>query len=274
MKNPTHLAGAWKQFAGLSAAVLLAHTVSAVTLTFNTAADYDNNFYEVANGGDLTASVANGYLYKSNGTATSAIYNTHSTGALTAGAGGTTGGTPIDTFGDFTIEATFSSSQLAAASTGIGFFTKINGGVGYAALFRLTSATTADFRLYEPASPLSLGTQIGSDQTITRTSGSFATNSFYIARLTVTDVGTNVRFEASIWTTTGTQLGNTITLTDTTSAIIGLGEVGIRAGSSASHNLQIDSFSISAIPEPSSYALLASGGALFVALLRRNRTQR
>jgi len=273
--RPLHVVSTWKRLAGLSAAVLLAHTATAATLTFNTNADYDNNFYEVAgaNGGDLGTN-ASGYLNKINGTATSAVYNTHATGGV-GGAGGTAGGTPLDTFGDFTIQATFRVSTLEAAGTSIGFFTKINDTAtsGYAALFRLTSTSQADFRLFDTAALSTVGTPIDPlpAQTI---AGAFAVNTYYIAKLTVTDVGANVRFDASLWTAGGSQIGSTVTLTDTSSAVAGLGQVGLRVGSGQFTTVQIDNFSVNAIPEPNTFALFASGGALCVALLRRKRTQR
>lgn len=261
---------AWKRFTWMSAAVLIAHTAIAATLTFDTNADYDSNFYEVANGGDLGTN-ASGYLNKVNASATSAVYNTHATGG-SGGLGGTAGGTPRDTFGDVTLQATFRSSVLDA-STSLGFFTKINEATtsGYAAIVRLTSATTADFRLFDTAALSAVGTQIGTTQNFT---GSFAANIYYLFKLTVTDDGANVKFDASLWTNGGSQIGSTITLSDTTSAVTGLGQVGMRLGSAASSNLHVNDFSVAAVPEPSTYVLFASGSALFAAaLLRRKRTQ-
>jgi hypothetical protein len=272
MNTPTNPRdSAWKRFAWISALSLMAYTANAATLTFNTNADYDNNFYEVANGGDLGTN-ASGYLNKVNGTATSAVYNTHATGG-SGGAGGTAGGTPIDTFGDVALEATFRVSALETTGTGIGFFSKINDDAtsGYAAIFRLTGTNTADFRLFDTAALTAVGTQIGTTQTIT---GAFAVNTYYIAKLTATDVGANVRFDASLWTAAGVQIGSTVTLTDTTSAVTGLGQVGLRVGSGQFTTVQINDFSVTAIPEPNTFALIASSGALCIALLRRKRTQR
>lgn len=274
MKTPPSLRDStWKRFAGISAALLLAHTATAATLTFNTIADYDNNFYEVANPNDLgTNTTPGGYLNKINGTATSAVYNTHATGG-TLGQGGTAGGTPIDTFGDVTLQASFMHTGNAIdGSTGLGFYTKISNDAssGYTAIVRILNSTTADFRVFDTAALSTVGTLLGT-QTFT---GTFAKDTYYIFKLTVTDVGANVRFDASLFTNGGTQIGSTLTMTDTTFAVTGLGQVGLRAGSGANSILQIDNFSVtSAIPEPSSYTLLASGGALCVALLRRKRTQ-
>jgi len=267
---------AWRRLAWMFAVGLIAQSVSAATLTFTTNADYDNNFYEVSNAADLGTS-ASGYLNKVNTSATSTVYNTHATGG-SGGLGGTTAGTPLDKFGDVTLQASFSAGVLESSSTSVGFFTKINDAAttGYLAVVRLTSATTADFRLFDTASLSSVGTQIGSTQTFT-TAGSFATNTFYIFKLAVTDVGLNVQFDASLWTTGGSQIGSTITATDTTSAVTGLGQVGLRLGSSGTSgsNIHFDDFSVTAIPEPGTYALFASVSVLFVAgLLRRKRTQR
>lgn len=262
---------AWKQFVCISAAVLLVHTASAATLTFNTNADYDNNFYEVANPGDLATSVGNGYLNKVNSSATSAVYNTSATGG-SGGAGGTAGGTPLDKFGDVSLQATFGHfSNPLDGSTGVGFFTKINDTAtsGYVAIFRVLTATTADFRVFDTAALSTVGTLLGT-QTFT---GTFARDTYYIAKLTVTDVGANVRFDASLWTAADVQIGSTVTLTDNTSAVTGLGQVGLRVGSGQFTTVHVNDFSVNAIPEPSAYALFASGGALCVALLRRKRTK-
>lgn len=274
MNTPIHLRDrAWKRFASLSVAVLLAHTASAATLTFNSNADYDNNFYEVANPGDLGTNVS-GYLNKVNTSATSAVYNTHATGG-SGGAGGTTFGTPLDTFGDVKLQATFAhSTNSLDGSTGVGFFTKINdaGTSGYLTIFRVLSATTADIRVFDTAALSGVGTTLVTQNI---TGGTFAKDTYYIAKLTVTDEGANVKFDASLWTAADTLIsGSSVTITDTTTAVTGLGQVGLRAGSGASSSLRIDSFSVTAVPEPSTYALFASGGALCVALLRRKRTQR
>ncbi len=255
---------------------LMVQTVSAATIPFDTNAEYDNNFYEISNGGDLVRN-SGGYLNKVNTSATGVIYNTHATGG-SGGQGGTTAGTPLDKFGDVTIQASFSAGVLETSSTSVGFFTKINDAAttGYLAVIRLTSATTADFRLFDTASLSLVGTQIGTTQNFT-TSGSFAINTLYIFKLAVKDVGLNVQFDASLWTAGGSQIGSTITATDTSSAVTGLGQVGLRLGSSGTSgsNVHLDDFSVTAIPEPQTCALFAAGGVLFVAgLLRLKRTKR
>ncbi len=253
---------------GLSACVLTVPVAIAATVPFGSAEDYDSNFHEVANGA-LTTWNAAGYLQKSMVGATTAIYNTTAVGG-TAGSGGT--GVAVaanNTFADFTVQADFSMNSLSSANS-VGFYTKVNsaGSAGYVAIVRITSATTADFRLWDSDSTLAnsgVGTLL-STQTFT-TSGAFVANTFYTLTLQVKDVGNTVWFGASLSSVGGTQIGGTLTATDTTSAAIGAGQVAIRLG----ENMRLDNFSVAAIPEPGTAGLWLSGAALLVAGGRRRR---
>lgn len=258
-----------KPFIWASAFLLTMQAASAATLTFGTASDYDDNFHEITNGGMAVWS-AGGYVQKSTVGATTALYNTTATGG-TAGSGGT--GVAIaanDKFVDFTVQADFSVNALTSANS-IGFYTKVNdaGSAGYVAIVRMTSATTADFRLWDSNSTLSnsgVGTLL-STQTFT-TTGAFVANTFYTLKLDVKDVGGTVEFSASLSSVGGLQIGNTLTYTDMSSAATGLGQVGIRLG----ENMRLDNFAVTSIPEPGTVTLWVAGIVLtFAGIIRRRR---
>lgn len=253
------------------AAVFSAPAALAAVITFGSAADYDNNFYEVAAGSEV-AWKPGGFIERTtNGSATTAIYNTGSIGGV-SGSGGTAPGAALDKFNNFTVQADVKFTAIDVNNS-VGFYTKVDdaGASGYAAIIRLTSATTADFRLFDSSGALAtsgIGSQIGSTQFFTQM-GAFAANTAYTFKLSVVDVGTTVTFEASLWNTvSGTQIGSTLWETDNTSAVTGLGQVGFRLG----NKVQLDNFVVgAAIPEPGSMAMWAAGGVLFFASMARRR---
>jgi hypothetical protein len=202
------------------------------------------------------------------------IYNTTSITSGAAGSGGTSVGTANNnTFSNFSVQMDFAAEALNVGGNSLGFFTKVNGAEnsGYLAIFRLTSATTAEFRLWDSDSnPTSnaLGTLL--TPTVAPTiAGSFAAGTAYTFRLDVQDIGSTVQFTASVFAANGgAKIGDSIVISDTTAAVLGAGQVGLRLGSNSANSNFYDNFAINPIPEPSSLGLAALGGLL---ALRRKR---
>lgn len=260
----------------LSAIILTASAAShAATLTFDTASDFDNNFWSSETHGVVwQANSGNGRIAKSD-TPNSAhffIYNTTSTGG-SGGTGGTSASTTRNTFQNFIIQADYRTSNMGSAANGLGFWVKGNAAnnAGYFVLFRLSSASggggSADMRIYGPGSGSgSLGTQLDSGNFALTTS--VATSTDYTFRLQVEDVAGGVSFTGSMWNVlTGTQIGSNINYTHIDAgALTGAGQVGFRIGTGGSGNVSaFDNFSITPIPEPSAgvLALVAAAGAFF-----------
>lgn len=247
----------------------------AVTIAFNTAADYDNNFREYTNAASTGwVSSGGGRLEKGvENSATTMLYNTTATGG-SGGSGGTGVGTNNNnTFNNFTIQMDFSPESLVVGGNSLGFYSKLDAsGVGYAAIFRLTATGAADFRIYDSDSnattgALSNGATPVSSQSFT--GGSFTAGTSYTFKLSVEDIGSDVRFTGGIYdAVTGVQIGNSLTYTDTTSAVTGAGQVGLRLGSNTPASNFFDNFAVNPIPEPASALLGAIGGLV---LLRRKR---
>ncbi|HVJ46731.1 MAG TPA: hypothetical protein VM511_10125 [Luteolibacter sp.] len=262
---------------GLLLGLILPQAVSAALITFSADADYDANFREYG-----TAVSRNGtlnMLQKSGaaGGAVSAIYNTTATGG-TGGNGGTgVASVNNNTFSDFRIQMDFSAEALLAGGNSLGFFVKVNSAEnsGYLGVFRLTGANSADFRMFDSDSNPNgapSGTVLNSTTAFSGiTAGSITVGTFYTLRLDVQDVGGTVQFAASIFTQGGgTQIGNTITTTDTTSPVLGAGQVGLRMGTQGGTvgSNYFDNFSVEAIPEPQ-VAMLSLAGLAVVCIRRR-----
>lgn len=252
-------------FAAYSA---LAVSVSgqSVLIDFDTDADYDGNFVEAAPGNPSATRDAGGCLLKAAladaaATATSAIYDTGATGGG-AGSGGTTFSGTRDTFGGtagsgaFVIQADICyDGTLGSFGTSIGFYTKVPSGEasGYAGLFRLSSATGADFRLYDSdCGPRTA--RVGAVPKITQTigdlpPGTFGLGTFYTIRVKVEDVGDSVAFTASILTQAGKLIHEFDTIIDDTSPVLGSGQVGLRISNSTPNNgVRVDNFSVAPVP--------------------------
>jgi hypothetical protein len=267
----------------LALALFTAATSHAATITFDNAADFDNNFWSAASTRTTTwrGSETAGRIQRDGETsgADVFIYNTTSTGATTSGTGGTSASSSQNTFQDFIIQVDHRASTTGSAATSLGFWVKGNatGSAGYLVVFRLSSTTggtgDADMRIWGPNSTSAgaTGTALLTSTSIVPTS-TLASSTDYTFRLQVQDVAGGVNFIGSMWdVATGNQLGSDITYTHTgVNAITGAGQVGIRIGSGGGSSVSaVDNFSIEAIPEPSAAALglIAVAGAV----LRRRR---
>jgi hypothetical protein len=260
----------------VSASLAMAGAASALTIDFDNPADYDNNFYELTFPANAAWSGNNGGTLEkiSGNSATVAILNTTASGGI-AGSGGT-GASVLnnDIFSNPTMQADFATPALAVAGDSLGFFTKVNATAtsAYFAVFRMTGTGSADFRVFDTdtvnPSTGALGTTPVFAQNFTGIpAGSFATGTFYTFRLEVQDVGSNVQFTGFISTQGGAAIGNPVSFTDTTSPVLGAGQVGFRFGSSSPAITAYDNIIV--VPEPASGALLGMG--LLAGLLRRKR---
>jgi hypothetical protein len=258
----------------LSIALFVGASVSqAQIITFDTAASYDNNFAELKNG-SFVSWVSGGYLsltWVGAGVPAAAIYNSAASGG-TGGSGGTTINTPYNTFGGstpFTIQADYyqSNPQGGPAGTSFGFYVKASASStptsGYAAIFRLTD-TGADFRVFDSngnPSDSGVGTLLGT-QTF---SGGFSADTYYTLKLEVADIGSTVQFTGSIWNQGGSMITAFTSIVDSSSPVLGAGQVGFRWSNDGGSNTRIDNFGV--VPEPSTVGFLAAG--LTFGLFRR-----
>ncbi len=271
MKPPSHIIKSLLLLAGLATA----SSLSAAVIDFDVLSDYQNNFWSPI-GNSATSYDGTLQAIKRNTVGTTTlIYNTGSTGG-TGNLAGTAGGTPLDKFSSFTVQADFRASTTSANNS-IGFYTKLNdsGTSGYLGIFRLNNgAGSADFRLWSGADAtvtngIGTGTQVGA---ATGTFAATSVNTSYTVKLEVADIGGNVEFVASLWTIGGTQIGSSISYT-AVGGTIGDGQVGMRLNSNFTDTIRMDNFGITAttIPEPSTYAVLGGLAALGLAAVRRRR---
>lgn len=249
----------------LTAAV--AAPLKAAIYTFDTAPDFTNNFTAgAAPGTSIAWSNTNpfgNHVAKSEGTTNAGI------SILNTAAGSTT----------YTLKAdvAFSESVFIAASSSFGFLTNIGTDNGYLAIFRFTGTNTADFRIFEGtnATTGAVGTQVNTgtpNQTFTLSSGTWAQNTFYSFSLDVLNTGSAISFTGSILTTGGSVLGTFGIYNETTPLVsVSNTTVGFRMGVNAGQTVRMDNFSVTAIPEPSTYALLGGAGVLGLAMCVRRR---
>ncbi|TSJ77541.1 PEP-CTERM sorting domain-containing protein [Rariglobus hedericola] len=167
--------------------------------------------------------------------------------------------------------------------TSVGFITNITGGVGYLAVFRLNTTggvSTADFRIFKGAKTdgTSVGAQVGSTVTLNSASlnsAIFNSTTFYTISLNVNAVaGTSIGFTGSILDSSNSSIiGAFGTISDSTPTFGGT-SVALRLGTGGNNVMtSVDNLVLttSAVPEPSTYALLGGLGALGFVLSRRRR---
>lgn len=248
-----------------------------VNIGFNSAADYDNNFWISSSEKDLTWR-AGGYLTKDDGQSTSAyaIYNSHSTGGVN-GSGGIAGGASLDEFVNFRIQTDYRINSRNTGA-GMGFYVKANNDLtaGYLVLFRTSTASngtgSVDVRIWGPDSQGTdaLGTSLLNSTIIAPTSAT-TLDSWYTFRLDVLDLNGQVKFVSSMWDpTTNLQVGNSVEFIHAENAIMGAGQVGVRLRSGSGIVTSIDNFVVDSIPEPSGVLLGLAG--MTVLMARRKRT--
>jgi hypothetical protein len=284
-------------FSGFASSLVSA----AVMVGFDTHASYDTQFVETANGSTVSRA-SGGYLVQpSTSNATALFYNPGASGG-TGGGGGTTfassrakfGGTA--TSGGFTVQADIYSTGMNQAGVSFGFYVKANDGAApvtaasqptaaYAGLFRLydNAQTTAarrgaNFRLYDTGDPNSasvgnlLTTENGSSGVYSGAlPTSLAASTWYTIKLDVIDRAQSVDFTPSIWTQGGTLIHRFATLSDSSAAILGAGQVGLRIASSglpSQGEIRVDNFGITTVPEPT---VLTLGAIIGATALRRRR---
>jgi hypothetical protein len=233
----------------------------AVTHTFDTATDYTNNFTNIHSSTNTALAWDAGTVLQS-GTSNGASIAYYNTPLVTP---------------DFTLQVDARLSAITNLSANsVGLLTQVSGNTGYATIFRINSATTADVRIFEGGAYAtgSVGTQSSPNSTITLTGGNtFSVNTFYTFKLDVLNTGTAITFTTSILTTGGTLLGTFTSFTDTTPTNVTATGLGIRQGIEGNQQTRLDNFVLttSAIPEPSTYAFLGGASVLGLAVMTRRK---
>lgn len=253
-------------------------SASAISLNFDVATDYEDNFWGPSNR-TLSSWDASGDITKAIPSSTNTlVFNSNAIGGG-SNLAGTAAGVPLDKFDNFVYQVDVSMSVFSTGNS-FGFYTKLNDAAnsGDLAIFRFSNGSSADFRMYVGGNPTS-GNGLGSNTTPVTTqtfapTSNFTTDTYYTFRLEVEDVGNDVEYRASIWTTgvSPTQIGSTLNYTYT-DGNIGLGQVGLRlsASNGSSGSLRFDNYQINAIPEPAYLATMLCGFISLVAILRRRK---
>ncbi|CAM2920592.1 PEP-CTERM sorting domain-containing protein [Rariglobus hedericola] len=247
----------------LALASVVTSSLTAATYTFDTAADYTSNFTAGFTPGTSIAwsntSPYGNHVAKFDA-ATNSGYS-----ILNSAAAGTS----------YTLKADVAfNGAFTATSSSFGFLTNIGTNNGYTAVFRFTGANTADFRVFEGTSATTgaIGTQVNSLQTFTLGGpATWSNTTYYTLNLDVLNTGSSISFTGSILTTGGTVLGTFGTYTETTPLSVSNTIVGFRMGVNSQETVRMDNFSVTAIPEPSTYALIGGAGVLGLALCTRRK---
>lgn len=263
----------------LTGLLLAGVNAAAVTIDFDTASDFESNFWAPTNR-TLTEWQSSGDIQKDmpSSDPTTLVYNTNATGGG-SGFAGTAGNAPYDTFANFTYEVDVAMSEFGPGNS-VGLYTNLNNDadLGNIVFFRFNNGSSqADFRVFtgvDPTASNGIGSGSQVDAQNMASLGNFSTDTYYTFRLDVEDVGSDLQYTASVWTTDASpsQIGNTVSYTIVGGAT-GLSQVGLRLSTANGDSgfTSIDNYSITNIPEPGHWAAMLSGLVGLGLLLRRRK---
>jgi hypothetical protein len=250
----------------LAATGVTAHAQT-VSIDFDTATDYSNNFFRTKL--DTGSSGALGYSASLNAIQHSASLGS-GTGVFVYDS--TPDATPTNTFGDITVSFDFSASTSNVSFAVMFGASSRSSSNAAMAIFNLNSGggTSDTLRFFTGANINSgtPGTVVGAS-TVT-SPHDFVTGKTYHASLNidyVTATTANVTF-------TVTDALTSVSATATGLTLASAGEIAFRSGFSgafANQSNVFDNIVISTVPEPSTYGLVGGVGALSLAIFLRRR---
>lgn len=266
-----------RRLSALAAPVAIAAILSAsapaaraVTVDFS-GTQYADSFTETFNGGVLNATGGELQIANTSSASGVAIYNNEFPSS------GVTGFT-------MSVDAKFATlSSSAFDGNSIGLVTNVRNDNGYAVIFRIRTSSGqsfADIRLFSINTVSGAVVQIGSTQTLgsAQLGATFAANTFYQFDLSVsTATAGNIEFTGAILSADGTStIGSFGSFSTTYTANSTPTYAGLRLGTQGNGTLAnsivaVDNLTLSAIPEPSSFAALGGLAVLACAALRRRR---
>lgn len=252
-------------------ALALASEARAVTFDFTASTDYTNNFYRTA----LTVGSSNALGHSASAGTVAHSSTASGTGVFVYDTAPDT--TVTNTFKDVTVSFDFSTT-IANVSFGVFFGGDRNS--ANLAIFNINNSGSQDqLRFFTGGTPSSAANgsagTVQSAFTQTLATGGWTVNKTYHAVLTidyVTATTANVTYTISDpYTGLGALSSFSASAAGITVAAAG-GEIGFRTGlASSGGTLSFDNITISAIPEPSSFAAFGGLAALGCAALRRRR---
>lgn len=244
-----------------------------VSLDFETAGQYSGNFRNLSSGGNNTQSsitVANDYLShdiaSSSTNAAALLYDT------------TPGDTTLGTQSTFSVSSPLKvefdfRATTATSSVGIIFADPNDASNNILALFNIDNTGTTDlFRFFKDGtvntSGVTAGTLSGTNQSVSASTGVDVGSTFRHYSVTLSVAGTVPTLAVTVGSQT---FSNTLGgLTDydwgNTTVILRLFDAG---GTASSTDIWVDNFTISSVPEPSTYAAIFGVAVLGLALSRR-----
>lgn len=254
--------------------IALAHAHASFTADFSSSSDLEGSFWSP--NGQASAfqwESMNGGLVRLNaGSRQEIIFDSAASGAISNRAG--TGGSNTDNaFTNFNLTV---DSRVVNSSNNFGARLLVNDAEssGYTILM----LGNGNVRLYDsdgdPSSG-SLGTQIGTDQSLT--DFSFNAANYYRLSVDVNTGASQVDFAVNVFdlgnSSSGAPvaIGSTLNFTDTTSPILSGGQVGA-TWNTGSNNQLWTGFSATAVPEPSAFGLIL-GIVAFGCIVNRRRSR-